>query len=239
MIMNSMIDTAYVSIEEYTKMQTKFNEIVEENDPLNNNNYPSVYDALKSARSDWVKLYGHPLIGWQGLTNEEALAFVIRTRFHSYTGEQVMGMSIEKKEMSPIPDTLTTIEDVHEAALKQLIDVPKETVKVDKFSDLLKLKREIAEESRRGAGNYLLINPCFADEVDDYKDLDTDSLRSDFEKVFTVVYSELMPKNKRCGMVVYKGSNAYDSPVFNAVFGGNGYSCLNPDVERYVRKFEW
>ena len=226
-----------MSIKDYTTNQTKFNELVEEFS--DSKKYDPLYNALKKARTDFVQSYGHPLIGWQGLTDERALAFVIRTSFHSYTGEQAIGFRVEKKEMSPIPDTLTTIEDVHEAALKQLIDVPKETVKVDKFSDLLKLKREIAEDSRRGAGNYLLINPCFADEVDDYKDLDTDSLRSDFEKVFTVVYSELMPKNKRCGMVVYKGSNAYDSPVFNAVFGGNGYSCLNPDVERYVRKFEW
>jgi len=67
----------------------------------------------------------------------------------------------------------------------------------------------------------------------------TGILRSDFKKVFTVVYSELMPKNKRCGMVVYSGLNLYDSPVFNAVFDGTGYSCLNPDAERYVRKFEW
>ena len=233
--MNYNIDTAHVSIDEYTKMQTKFNEIVDENE----NTYPFVYESLKKARSDWVQSFGHPLIGWHGLTNEKALAFVIRTTFHSYTGEQVVGFTIEKEEMSPIPHTLTTIKDIHDAALKQLIDVPKETVKVDKFSDLLKLKNEIAKESQRGAGNYLLINPCFTDEVDDYKDLVTDALRSDFEKVFTVVCSEFMPNDKRCGMVVYKGLNLYDSPVSNAVFGGNGYSCLNPDVERYVRKFEW
>ena len=233
--MKSMIDTAYVSIEEYTKMQTKFNEIVDENVGT----YIPVYEALKSVRSDWMELYGHPLIGWFGLTNEKALAFVIRTRFPEDQLGTVVGFSIEKVKMSPIPHTLTTIKDVHDAALKQLIDVPKETVKVDRFSDLVKLRNEIAKESRRGAGNYLLINPCFTDEVDDYKDLTTDSLRSDFEKVFTVVYSELMPKNKRCGMVVYSGLNLYDSPVFNAVFEGTGYSCLNPDVERYVRKFEW
>ena len=226
-----------LTIKDYTTNQTKFNKVVEEFS--DSKTYEPVYEALKKARADFVQSYGHPLIGWHGLTDEKALALVIRTSFHSYTGEQVIGMTVEKEEMSPIPQSLTTIEDVHNATLKQLIDVPKETVKVDKFGDLLKLRNEIAQESRRGAGNYLLINPCFADEVDDYKDLDTDSLRSDFEKVFTVIYSELMPKNKRCGMVVYKGLNLYDSPVSNAVFGGNGYSCLNPDVERYVRKFEW
>lgn len=226
-----------MSIKDYTTNQTKFNDLVEEFS--DSKTYDPLYKALKKARADFVQSYGHPLIGWHGLTDEEALAFIIRTTFHSFTGEQVVGMSVEKEKMSPILRTLSTIKDVHDAALKQLIDVPKETVKVERFSDLVKLKQEIAKDSRRGTGNYLLINPCFADEVDDYKDLDTNSLRSDFEKVFTVIYSELMPKNKRCGMVVYSGSNLYDSPVFNAVFDGNGYSCLNPDVERYVRKFEW
>jgi len=229
------IDTAYVNIDKYTKMQTKFNEIVDENE----NTYLSVYEALKQARNDWVQSYGHPLIGWHGLTDEEALALVLRTKFLFHTGEEEISIAVDKIEMSPIPHTLSTIKGVHDFALKQLIDVPKETVKVDRFSDLLKLRNEIAKASRRGAGNYLLINPCFIDEVDDYKDLTADSLRSDFAKVLTVVYSELMPKNKRYGLVVYSGSNLYDSPVYNAVFEGTGYSCLNPDVERYVRKFEW
>ena len=226
-----------MSIEDYAANQAKFDEIVE--DLEDDEKYGTIYKTLKKAKTDWVESCGHPLIGWHGLTDEEAFAFVLRTTFHSYTGEQVIGMSVEMPKMSKIPFALSTIKDVHDFALKQLIDVPKETVKVDKFSDLMKLKREIAQESRRGAGNYVLINPCFADEVDDYKDLDTGSLRSDFEKVFTVIYSELMPDDKRCGLMVYSGPTAFDSPVYNAVFEGTGYFCLNPDVERYVRKFEW
>ena len=190
--MNHNIEHAHVSIEEYTKMQTKFYEIVEENYKT----YTPVYESLKKAKIDWVKSYGHPLIGWNGLTNEKALALAIRTRFPEDKLGTAVGFTIEKVEMSPIPYTLLTVKGVHDATLKQLIDIPKETVKVDRFSDLLKLKREIAEDSRRGVGNYLLINPRFKDEVDDYKDLDTDALRSDFEKVFTVVYSELMPDDK-------------------------------------------
>ena len=227
-----------MSIKDYTTNQTKFNELVEEFS--DSKTYDPLYKALKKARADFVQSYGHPLIGWQGLTNEEAIAFVIRTTFHSYTGEQVVGMSVEKEKMSPIPDTLITIKDVHDAALKQLIDVPKETVKIESFMDVIRLQQQIAHDSRRGPGNYLLINPCF---VDDYKEL----MGKRYDQL-EIVTTELMPNDKapfemlsiqRCGMVVYSGSNLYDSPVFNAVFDGNGYSCLNPDVERYVRKFEW
>lgn len=226
MLLKSMVDTAYVSIDEYTKMQTKFNEIVEENDDT----YPTVREALKSVRSDWMDLHGHPLIGWQGLTD---VALVIKTRFPEVESADAMGINIVKEEMSPIPYTMTTIKHVHDAALKQLINVPKETVKINSFVDLLALSTEIVKECRRGVGNYVLINPRF---VDDYNDLM--SLIS-AEDHFTVVSTELMPDDKRCGMVVYKGSNGYDAPVFNAVFEGTGYSCLHPDVEKYVRKFEW